>query len=213
MKGTLVAIPVIIGVAAAVFLAGMGGNDTNEHMLTPENLRAGGSPDGGNPDAPITIIEYGDYQCTFCYRFHQDTLKTLKAEYVDTGMVNIIFKDFVLNGEDSILAAHASHCANDQMKYWEYHDTIYDNWAGEKTGWVTRQALAGFAAELGMDAAAFEQCMDRDMYRQMIIDAYKTAQDAGIDATPTFLIFNDQKVIKITGNQPLSVFVRAIEEL
>ena len=86
----------------------------------------------GNPDAKITILEWGDYQCTFCYKFHQNTLNIINEDFIKTGKVNIIFKDFPLNGPDSKLAAEASYCAHDQKKYWEYHDQLYENWAGRE---------------------------------------------------------------------------------
>ena len=213
----LVAIPVIVGIVVGVFLVGFNDqiNPTrfDSTKLTVKNLKAGGSPVDGEASAPITIVEYGDYQCTFCYRFHQTTMKTLKTDYIDTGRVNLIFKDFALNGPDSVLAAEASYCAKDQGKYWRYHDELYNNWGGERTGWVTRDSLTKFAIAVDLNANEFNKCMDKQTYRQMILDMYKAGQDIGIDATPSFLIFNDEKIVKIRGNQPLEVFVKTIDGL
>ncbi len=110
-------------------------NETpQEEKITTQSLIQNGSPIMGNPNAPITIVEWGDYQCTFCYKFHQSSKDILMEEYVNTGRINFVFRDFPLNGPDSVLAAQASYCADDQGKYWEYHDEIYKNWAGERTG-------------------------------------------------------------------------------
>ena len=222
-SGTIVVVPIviIIGVAIGVLLVGFGDqwNTTttspfDSTKLTAKNLKNGGSPVMGDPLAPITIIEYGDYQCTFCYRFHQTTLKTLQSQYIDTGKVNLIFKDFALNGPDSVLAAQAAHCAKDQEKYWQYHDEIYNNWEGERTGWVTKDdAITRFAANTDLNLEQFSRCINEQKYHQVVLDTYKAAQKIGIDATPTFLVFNDKEIIKIVGNQPLEVFIKTIDML
>lgn len=197
---------VAVGAASAHLLAG------EPEGLTPSALLEGGSERLGDASAPITVVEYGDYQCTYCYRFHRDTLPQL-TEYVDSGRVNIVFQDFPLNGEDSVLAAEASRCAADQDKYWQYHDQLYRNWGGERTGWVTRQALEGFAAEVGMDAASFGRCMDGGEHRQAVLEAYERGSQLGIDATPSFLIFDGREVVKVRGNQPAEVFHRILQNL
>lgn len=214
MNNAIIAAPIIAGILVGVFLVYLNDELNSEpESLTISNLKAGGSPVKGDASATVTILEYGDYQCTFCYRFHQSTLKTIETAYIDTGKVNLVFKDFALNGPDSILAAQASHCAADQNQYWQYHDTLYDNWAGEKTGWITRDVLVEFAASLQLDTDAFSSCLDGGKYQQMVLDTYNAAQGIGIDATPSFLVFNDNQVIKIRGNQPLQVFTKTIDEL
>lgn len=177
----------------------------------PGVLLEGGSPALGDPGAAITIVEWGDYQCTYCYRFHQDTLGTIRELYIDTGEARLVFRDFALNGEDSALAAEASRCAADQGMYWEYHDALYENWAGERTGWVTRGALDGFAASVGLDAGVFAGCMDSGRHAGAVERAYEAGVALGIDATPSFIIYGGGEAVKIRGNQPLEAFVRAIE--
>jgi len=214
-KAIVIAIPLVIGIGAGVLLTGYNqqANPNTEvsSKFTASNLKSGGSPVRGDFDAPITILEYGDYQCTFCYRFHQTTLNTLQEKYVDTGMANMVFKDFALNGPDSVLAAEASHCANDQGRYWEYHDELYRNWGGERTGWVTRDSLAGFACAVGLNPDEFNDCLDRQKHRDAVLAMYRTGQEIGVDATPSFFIFNGEKVVKIRGNQPLGVFEKTID--
>ncbi len=187
--------------------------DEEDVLLTQKNLLENGSPMIGNPSATITILEWGDYQCTFCYRFHQSSLNTILDEYIIPGKVNLVFKDFPLNGPDSVLAAEASYCAEDQGKYWEYHDELYTNWGGERTGWITDESLNKFADEVGLDLDEFNSCMNDHKYLSRVLDLEKFGRTIGIDATPSFLVFNDEKIIKIRGNQPVDVFRNAINEL
>ena len=137
-------VPIIIGIVVGAFLAFYPELENDSQLLTTTKLIENGSPILGNPDAAITILEWGDYQCTFCYKFHQNTLDTIYEDFVKTGKVKLVFKDFPLNGPDSSLAAQAAYCAEDQEKYWEYHNELYKNWAGEKTGWITRDSLDRF---------------------------------------------------------------------
>ena len=208
----LLAIPIVIGIFTGVFLS-VFNSEENTANLTTKDLIENGSPIVGNPFAPITILEWGDYQCTFCYRFHQSSLDILLEEYVESGKVKLVFKDFPLNGQDSILAAEATYCAKDQEKYWEYHDELYNNWGGERTGWITRDSLEKFAQTIDLKIDEFNSCLDDQKYRQKVLELEKFGKEIGIDATPSFLIFNDEKVIKIRGNQPIEVFKKAIDEL
>ena len=109
----------------------------------------------------------------------------------------LIFKDFPLNGPDSKLAAEASYCAHDQDKYWKYHDQLYENWAGERTGWITRESLSKFAESINLDTVKFNKCLDENKYENKINSIYEFGNEIGIDATPSFLVFNDEKIIKI----------------
>jgi len=211
----LLAIPAIIGIFVGAYL-GIAENDkveNNETLLTAQKLVRNGSPIVGNPNAPITILEWGDFQCTFCYRFHESSLDIIQKEYIETGIANLVFKDFPLNGPDSVLAAEAAYCAEDQGKYWSYHDELYANWAGERTGWITNDSLNQFAITAGLDIEKFNSCLDDHKYRQRVLDLEQFGREIGIDATPSFLIFNDKKIIKITGNQPIDVFRKVIDDL
>ena len=206
-------IPIIIGIIVGGFLGTYGINSDNSEIITPAKLIENGSPFLGNPDAPITILEWGDYQCTFCYKFHQETLQIIDEDFIKTGKVKVVFKDFPLNGPDSKLAAEASYCAQDQEKYWQYHDEVYRNWGGERTGWITREALTEFAQVVNLDTEKFNKCLDDNKYESKVNSLYEFGNDIGIDATPSFLVFNDEKIIKIRGNQPLEVFLKTFDEL
>lgn len=208
------AIPVIIGIAAGILATIYFTNPKDtQNDFTVKQLLSMGSPPHGSMLAPITIVEFGDYQCTFCYKFHQSSLDTLTEEYVKSGRAKLVFIDFTLNGEDSILAAEAAHCANEQGKFWKYHDELYNNWGGERTGWVNKQSLIKFAhnAELNLDK--FNQCLDSGKYKQQVIDTYDFGQKIGINATPSFLIIAGDKIVKITGNQPIDVFRKTLDSM
>ena len=213
MKLYYLSIPIIIGIIVGGFVVGYGTNSNNSETLTSKKLIENGSPIMGNIDAPITILEWGDYQCTYCYKFHQNTLNIINEEFIKTGKVKIIFKDFPLNGPDSKLAAEASYCAQDQQKYWEYHDELYKNWGGERTGWITREALTKFAQSTELNIEEFNKCLDVHKYQNKVDSIHNFGKEIGIDATPTFLVFNDEKIIKIRGNQPLEVFLKTFDEL
>ena len=203
---------VIIPILIAYYLLTSTENP-QDNKITMNMIMQNGSPLLGNPDALITVVEWGDYQCTYCYKFHQSNKDLLLQEYVNTGKINFVFRDFPLNGPDSILAAEAAYCANDQGKYWEYHDEIYKNWAGERTGWVNRESLTQFGKTVSLDLVQFNKCLDDHKYRQKVLDNDKFGKDLGIKATPSFLIFNNEKGIKVEGFQPFSVFRQAIDTL
>ncbi len=209
----LLIIPIAIGIIAGMFLAFNLESSSDSKLLTSSKLIEDGSPIMGNSNAPITILEWGDYQCTFCYRFHENTLDIINEEFIKTGKVKLVFKDFPLNGPDSLLAAEASYCAEDQEKYWQYHDELYKNWGGERTGWITRESLDKFAVTVDLDLLQFNVCLDEHKYQNRVNALHEFGKEIGIDATPSFLVFNDQKIIKIRGNQPLEVFLKTFAEL
>ncbi len=207
-------IPVAIGIFAGIFVAAYFANPQNtQGDFTMGQILEVSSPYEGSPSAQITIIEFGDYQCTFCYKFHSSSLDVIKQEYLNSGKANLVFVDFPLNGPDSVMAAEASHCAKDQGKFWEYHHQIYKNWKGERTGWVTRDSLNTFAGTVGLDLEQFNSCLDSSKYRQQVLDTYDFGQKIGINATPSFLVISGEKIVKITGNQPIDVFRKTIDSM
>ena len=206
-------IPVIIGVGVGLFLTVFSGQEQNSSSLTASKLIKDGSPTLGDPAAPITILEWGDYQCTFCYKFHQNTLGIIEKDFIKTGKVKLVFKDFPLNGPDSKLAAEATYCAEDQGKYWQYHNELYKNWGGERTGWITNESLEQFAVTVNLDLEQFKKCLNDETYKNRVNMIHEFGKGIGVDATPSFLVFNDEKIIKIRGNQPLEVFLKTFDEL
>ncbi len=181
-------------------------------MLSKKNLLEGTSI-LGDPNAKITIVEFGDYQCTFCYKFHQDTMKKIDENYISSGKVNFVYRDFPLNGEASKIAAEASYCAQKQDKFWQYHDMIFDNWNGENTGWVTGTALLEFAKYSELDIEKFNTCMNNSEFKEKVLKNEQFAREINIDATPSFLIFSENEVYRIIGAQPFEKFEQVFEEL
>ena len=213
MKIYFLAIPIIIGMLIGIGLVSNLEQDSgNSSVLTKENLIEG-SIIMGSPNAKITIVEFGDYQCTFCYKFHDETMKKITDEYIKTNNVNFIYKDFPLNGKQSILASEASYCAEKQNKFWEYHNTLYNNWGGENTGWITENVLLGFARDLEMNLDDFSQCLGNSEFRQKVLDNEQFGREIGINATPSFLIFNDNEIYRIIGAQPFEKFEQAFQKL
>ena len=185
---------------------------TSSMVLNKKSL-LDGSTILGNPDAKISIVEFGDYQCTFCYRFHDDTMKMILEQYVKNGKVNFVYKDFPLNGPSSMMASEASYCAQEQGKFWEYHDIIYENWEGENTGWLTRNALDRFAEDIQLDLSKFNSCMNDSKYREKVLEIEQFAREINIDATPYFIIFDDTDAYRIIGAQPFEKFEQVLNEL
>ena len=213
MKIYFLAIPIIIGIVIGIGLTlNLESTPNDSSILNKENLMQG-STILGNPDAKITIVEFGDYQCTFCYKFHDETMKKIDQAYIKAENVNFVYRDFPLNGPQSILASEASYCAQKQNKFWEYHDTLYNNWGGENTGWITKNVLLGFANDIKLDLDSFSQCLENSEFKQKVLDNEQFAREIGIDATPSFLIFNDSELYRIIGAQPFEKFEQALQEL
>jgi len=168
-----------------------------------------GSPILGDPDAPITLIEFGDYQCHFCNVHFHNTEHRLLENFIKTGKVKMIFKDFTIIGPDSVNAAHGTHCANDQGKFWEYHDILYNNWTGENNGWASSDNLLRFAQEIELDIDQWSDCMIDEKYSQIISNSSKDARELGITGTPAFFVIGpDNKITRISGAQPYESFER-----
>ena len=110
-----------------------------------------GSPILGDPSAPITIVEFGDYQCEQCYAWFHETKPALVRDYIDTGKANLVFVDLAFLGRDSIPASMATYCAEDQGMYWEYHDLLYNFQEQVDNGWANSERLKAFAFSLDLD--------------------------------------------------------------
>ena len=167
-----------------------------------------GSPILGNIDAPLTLVEFGDYQCSYCKRHFDQTHDLIMKNYVATSKVKILFKDMIVTpGEDSVNAAHAAHCAKDQGMFWKYHYMLYNNWEGESTGWVTDDNLNKFAKNIDLDMNKFSKCMSENKWMELINSSENDARIMGITGTPSFfLIGTENEIVKIHGAQPYDVF-------
>jgi len=175
-----------------------------------------GSPILGSESAPVTIVEFGDYQCEACYHWFHNTRATLIDNYIETGKAKLVFVDLPFLGRDSITAAQASYCAEDQGKYWEYHTILYtfQEIEGYDSGWANRDRLNSFAFTLDMNMDEFNDCMDSSKYKIRVKANYNEAVKQGAQATPTFIIISsDGTTKKFAGAQPYSVFAATIESM
>jgi len=172
------------------------------------------SPILGDLNAPLTMVEFGDYQCTFCKKFFSETEKSIITNYVETGKVKILFKDFIVVNDDSVNAASAAHCANDQNMFWQYHSILYNNWDGEGTGWASSEQLHQFASTLGLDMDKFSECMSQSKWKDLVLSSHADGRALGVDATPTFFIIDqNNEALKITGSQHYDVFQEVFDSL
>ena len=174
-----------------------------------------GSPPLGSESAPITIVEFGDYQCEACYHWFHNTRSTLIDNYIETGKAKLVFVDLPFLGRDSPIAAQASYCAEDQGKYWKYHSMLYNFQVGAPdSGWADRDRLNSFAFTLNMNMDEFNDCMDSSKYKIRVKANYNEAVKQGAQATPTFIIISQNGTTeKFSGAQPYSVFAATIESM
>jgi hypothetical protein len=163
----------------------------------------------GDPNAPIHIIEYGDFQCPYCLQFWQETEPLLIEEYINNGTVYFEYRAFPIIGPESYSAAEGAYCAGDQGKFWEYHDTLFTNWTGENVGDFSQEKLIQYAESLALDMDAFEQCLTEGTHKETVLKDQADAEAANVRATPTFFI-NGQI---LEGAQPFEVMQHIIEEL
>jgi protein-disulfide isomerase len=146
----------------------------------------------GSPDAKVLIIEFGDYQCPSCRMFWKDIEPRLKKEYIDTGKVKLVFRDFPLmqSHPEALLAAMAVNCAGDQQKYWEYHDKVFREQynKGDDVIRLKPADLKKWAKDIKLDPAAFDQCLDSEKYKSEVLKDEADGEAAGVQGTPTFFI-------------------------
>ncbi len=157
----------------------------------------------GDADAPVTIVEWSDFECPFCARFYRDTMGQIQEEYIDTGKVKMVFRDFPLSfHQQAQKAGEAAECAGEQDKFWEMHDILFEE--GVKGG---VDSFKQFAADLGVDTAEFDECLDSDAMAEEVKKDMADGVKAGITGTPGFII-NGQK---ISGAQPFANFKAVID--
>ncbi len=161
------------------------------------------NPVKGDPDAPVTIIEFSDFECPFCGRFYSQTLGQIEEQYVKTGKVRFIYRDFPLSFHPNAQkAAEAAECAGEQGKYWEMHDLLFEQ--GVQGGVAS---FKQYAQQIGLDTAKFGQCLDSGAMASEVRKDFADGSAAGVSGTPAFFI-NGQLV---SGAQPFQVFQQVIE--
>ncbi len=176
----------------------------------------GDDPVKGDLEAPVTIVEFSDYQCPFCSRFFRNTLPQIQQDYIDTGKVKLVYRDFPLDSihPNAIPAAMASECAHEQGEFWSYHDKLFGSqqeWASLSKNEVSN-SFKDFAIELGLDSEQWSSCYDSGKYLDEILDDYQEGIEYGTRGTPGFFIGNEEDgSVRIAGAQPYSVFQQIID--
>jgi protein-disulfide isomerase len=148
----------------------------------------------GDKSAKIEVIAFEDFQCPFCGRFFVDAEPIIK-NYVTAGKIRFTYKDFAFLGPESKKAAEAARCAEDQGKFWEYHDYLFNHQNGENQGNFADPKLKSFAKTLNLDQTAFSKCLDTGKYTQVVADSATEGRDAGVQGTPKAFILKDGKVM------------------
>jgi protein-disulfide isomerase len=168
----------------------------------------------GSESAKIYMIEFGDYQCPSCRAFWRDIEPRIRKDYIDKGLVKLVFRDFPLVQihPEAMLAAMAVDCAADQHKYWEYHDKVFleqDKQSEDNIVRLTANDLKKWAKDVKMDPAAFSQCLDSQKYHDEVASDKADGDRVGIQGTPTFVINGNV----IGGAQPYPAFKKIIDGL
>ena len=188
------------------------GKGTPSEIIVPTPRPADTPREGttlGSPDAPLTIVEYTDFQCTFCARVAQEILPQVEKEYVATGKAKLVCKHVAFLGEESQWAAEAAECAAEQEKFWEYYDILFANQTGKHNdGAFSKVRLKAFAEALGLDSGSFNACLDEGKYINEVAANNLEARRGGVDGTPTFFVGQT----RLTGAKSFAEFQTAIED-
>lgn len=174
--------------------------------LPPTNMNALIDDDSikGNPNAPVTIVEFSDYECPFCERFYSQTFKQIQEQYIDTGKVNFVYRDFPLSfHKQAQKAAEAAECAGEQGKYFEMHDQLFENGVDRGV-----DSFKQYAKDIGLDQKSFDECLDSGEMKSEVKKDFSDGQNLGVQGTPAFFINGKE----ISGAQPFSVFQEIIEQ-
>ena len=240
-NGLIIGLIVVIGVAA--FFAGSYITNLNSNQISEEDLEAAiaklelkilqnqlpteqpnlsmkisvdNDPIIGNPDAPITIIEFSDFQCPFCARFYTQTLPLIYEEYIEPGKVKLVFRDYPIQSihPNAVPAAIASECANEQGKFKEMHDTLFENqneWGKQKTA-DALSLFSQYATKIQLEQEVFDSCLTSGKYIEEISKDLDDGRDYGVTGTPGFFVGNDQiGYVELKGAQPFESFKKVID--
>lgn len=189
-----------------------------EPAFKEQSIALGSSPVKGNPDAPVTLVEYSDYQCPFCARHYRDTMPILQEEYIDTGKLKFVMREYPLPQlhKNATRAAMSAQCAHQQGKYWEMHNIMFDNQRE-----LADENLKAYAATIGLDTAAFDACMDNKDTIKAVRADLASGQALGMGGTPGFFLGLTDPTdsgratmsVQIKGAQPVDNFKAAIDRL
>ena len=228
-QGQVAGIDTVNGTAAAPSLAAQGDAAPTAPTAPSGTPTAAAAPTGGlitvsvdddpvlgDPNAPVTIVEFSDFRCPFCARFFTEALTQLKEEYIDTGKAKLVYRDLSIHPPGSDDASAGAHCAGDQGKFWEYHDLLFAKFQeGDR---FTPEDIKSYAGELGLNQATFDSCFDEGKYVDEVNKDGADARAATATGTPTLFIgktteSGEIEATKIVGAQPFATFAAEIDRL
>jgi len=183
----------------------------------PTKISTDNDPIIGNPDAPITIIEFSDFQCPFCAKFHIQTLPTIMEEYIEKGTVKLVFRDFPIQNihPNAVPASVAAECANEQGKFKKMHDILFEKqneWSNLETIYAI-ELFNQYAMKMQLDQEQFSSCLTTAKYVEEIQNDLNDGRTYGISGTPGFFIGNEQiGFVELKGAQPFESFKKVIDK-
>lgn len=199
----------LLGVIAAVVVVAVGlillATQATRTPVVATN-RVGEGTAWGPADAPVKIVNFSDFGCSHCRDFALNQGQQLRAEYESSGKVRFEFRNFVLNWQTTADPANASQCAADQGRFWDYHDILFSQ-QGMSAQPFSRAALKQYAAQLGLDTAKFNPCVDNNQHADILARDGADGRALGVNATPTFFINGK----KIEGAAPYATFKAAVD--
>lgn len=190
-------------------------NTNNANNISLSTLTKEGSPHLGSISAPITVIDFSDFQCHLCARYVKATEPQINETYVQTGKVNLIFKHLPNRGSDSMGVAIAAQCTNDQDKFWQFHNLLYKNQGPIDSGWANKDNLKRFASQIqGLDMQKFDSCFNSGKYKALVEQDIALGASFGFNDTPNFVIVDNDgsnpEIIR--GAQPFAAFKDVIDK-
>ncbi|NGN65454.1 DsbA family protein [Streptomyces sp. A7024] len=184
-------------------------SEQKQQLLSLQRRDAGDPMAMGEKDAPVTLIEYSDFQCPFCGKFARDTKPELVKKYVDKGVLRIEWRNFPIFGGESEASAKAGWAAGQQGRFWQFHDLAYGKERKKNSGEFAEGKLIAMAEEAGVkDIGKFKKDMDSKAAAEAVQQDSVEGQNLGVTSTPAFLI-NSTPVL---GAQPTEVFTEMVEE-
>ena len=214
---------VVVAVAVAVVLIAALGSGSQSGSTSPSTTQDGSADTGSQEqssteDKPaqeestqevslVTLEEFGDFQCSHCAQFAVTIGRQIKAEFVDTGRIQFVFRHFPFIGTESFRAAEATECAADQDKFWEFHDIVFENWKGVNEGHFSDENLKLFASSLRLDRGAFDSCFDSGKYRGKVEADLRRGKQLGVQGTPT--LFLNGKMLTPSSYEELAQLIQS----
>ncbi|MHC1785322.1 MAG: DsbA family protein [Anaerolineaceae bacterium] len=179
---------VVIGIGAVLLAAAFIIPSLMKPAIVPNPRPMADGTSMGDPNAPVKVEEFSDFQCPYCKLAAENIEPGIVENFVKTGKIHLTFVPYSFIGPESVAAAEAAYCAADQNLFWEYHDLVFANQAGENGGTFSERKLKGFAGDLNLDTTAFNECYDSGKYKDKVEQNVAYGSEKGVRGTPYFLV-------------------------